>query len=86
MPPAFLGHGKFLLIQREKANKSLAHFQKDREAKLQKWTELTRLQIPGVQATVDRANAAKCELEEAKGNIQQLIKTIQDTLDKIQTL
>ena len=83
---AFLGHGKFLLIQREKANKSLAHFQKERVAKLQTWTELTRLQIPGAQATVDRANAAKCELEEAEGNVQQLNKTIQDTIDKLQAL
>ena len=83
---AFLGHGKFLSIQREKANKSLAHFQKEREAKLQSWTELTRLQIPGAQATVDRANAAKCELEEAEGNVQQLNKIITDTMDKIQAL
>jgi uncharacterized phage infection (PIP) family protein YhgE len=83
---AFLGHGKFLSIQREKANKSLAHFQKEREAKLQSWTELTRLQIPGAQATVDRANAAKLELVEAEGNVQQLNKTITDTIDKIQAL
>ena len=83
---AFLGHGKFLSIQREKAQKSRDHFQKEREAKLQTWTELTRLQIPGAQATVDRANAAKRELEEAEGNVQQLNKTIQDTNDKIQAL
>ena len=83
---AFLGHGKFLTIQREKANKSLAHFQKEREAKLQSWTELTRLQIPGAPATVDRANAAKCQLEEAEGNVQQLNKIITDTMDKIQAL
>ena len=68
------------------ARKNLAEFQKTRDAKLQRWTELVRLQMPDVQATVDRADDAKRELDKAENDVQQITDMINDNTDKRKAL
>ena len=76
---AYLGHGKYLAIQREKAIKNLSESQKAREAKLQKSLELDRLEDEDCESTVERAADARRELEKAERDVEAVndkIKTI----------
>jgi len=83
---AFVCHGKFLAIQKARAEKNLIEFEETRKAKLQRSTELLRLQMPDVQATVDRADDAKRELDKAEDDVQQITDTIKGNTDKRRAL
>ena len=83
---AFVCHGKFLAIQKARAEKNLIEFEETRKAKLQRSMELLRLQMPDVQATVDRADDAKRELDKAEDDVQQITDTIKGNKDKRRAL
>ena len=67
---AYLGHGKYLAIEREKAEKNLSTNNKVREAKLQSSLELDRLEDDDCESTVERAADARRELEKAERDVE----------------
>lgn len=73
---AFLGHGKFLAIELEKANMDLGDFEKTREEKLRRKIVLESQEDEDCQATIDRAHEARFELEKAERNVEEINEKI----------
>jgi len=83
---AFLGHGKFLAIQREIANKNLVTFQQKREEKLRRKIELERREDEDIPATIENSREAGRELEKAQQDEEltnDKIKTISDSREQL---
>ena len=83
---AFFGHGKFLAIQREIANKNLIAFQQTREEKLRKKIELERLEDDDIPATMEKSREAGRELEKAQQDEEltnDKIKAISDGREQL---
>jgi len=83
---AFLEHGKYLAIEREIAKTNRADFDRTREEKQLRQIETDRLEDEEVQATVERAEQARRELEKAEEDVHECDKRIEDNKKKREAL